>query len=112
MEHYFKDLVAEAERCAQQSPQSRFKDEKEHYVKVFKHLMFRSQVQSAVHFITDREHGGGVLSLDASTGVTPTLCWSILLEKHPELVIIDESAFLPCDDLPPLLDLDITSDYV
>ena len=33
------------------------------------HLMFRSQVQSAVHFTTDRVHGGGVLSSDAYTGV-------------------------------------------
>ena len=40
------------------------------------------------------------------------LCWNILLEKHPEPVVIDVSAFLPCDDLPPLLDLDITADYV
>ena len=31
----FKDLVAETERCAQQSPQSQFKDEKEHCMKVF-----------------------------------------------------------------------------
>ena len=35
-----------------------------------------------------------------------------MLEKHPEPVVIDESAFLPCDDLPPLLGLDITADYV
>ena len=41
-----------------------------------------------------------------------TLCWNILLEKHPQPVVIDESAFLPCDDLPPLLDLDITANYV
>ena len=40
------------------------------------------------------------------------LYWNILLEKHPEPVVIDESAFLPCDDLPPLLDLDVTADYM
>ena len=40
------------------------------------------------------------------------LCWNILLEKHSEPVVIDESAFSPCDDLPPLLELDITADYV
>ena len=45
MEHYFKDLVAKTERYAQQSPQSRFKDEKEHCAKLFMHLMFRGQVQ-------------------------------------------------------------------
>ena len=37
---------------------------------------------------------------------------NILHEKHPEPRVIDESAFLSCDDLPPLFDLDITVDYV
>ena len=39
---------------------------------------------------------------------------NILDEEHPEPIarVIGESAFLPCDDLPPLLDLDITADYV
>ena len=41
-----------------------------------------------------------------------TLCWNILLEKHTEPVVIDESAFLPCDDLLPLHNLDITAYYV
>ena len=40
------------------------------------------------------------------------LCWNILHEKHPLPGVIDESVFLACDDLPPLLDLDITADYV
>ena len=68
-EYCFEDLVNETERCAWRLPRSRFKDEKDRCVKVFTHLMFRGQVRSAVRFITDRVHGGGVLSLDASTGV-------------------------------------------
>ena len=36
----------------------------------------------------------------------------ILHEKHPEPGVIDESAFMSCDDLPPLLDLDITAENV
>ena len=36
----------------------------------------------------------------------------ILCEKHLEPGVNDESAFMPCDVLPPLLDLDITADYV
>ena len=65
-----------------------------------------------MRFITDRVHGGGVLSLDASTGVPGNSVLDIWHEKHPEPGVIDESAFMPCDDLPPLLDLDITADYV
>jgi len=74
--------------------------------------MLRGQVHSAVCFITDRVHGGGVLSLDASTGMPSHSVLDILLEKYPEPGVNDESAFMPCDVLPPLLDLDITVDYV
>ena len=81
-------------------------------MKVLIHLMFRGQAQSAVHFITDRVHGGRVLSLDASTGVPGHSVLDILLKKYPEPGVIDESAFLPMDNLPSLLDLGITADYV
>ena len=83
-EHCFEDLVNETERCARWLPRSRFKDEKDQCVKVFTHLMLRGQVRSAVRFITDRVHGGGVLSLDASTGVPGNSVLDILHEKHPE----------------------------
>ena len=109
-EHCFEDLVNETERCAWQLPRSRFKDEKDRCVKVFTHLMLRGQVRSAVRFITDRVHGGGVLSLYASTGVPGHSVLDILHKKHPEPGVIDESAFMSCDGLPPLLDLDITAD--
>jgi len=69
-------------------------------------------VHSAVHFITDRVHGGGSLCLDASTCVPGHSVLDILCEKHPEPGVNDESAFMPCDVLPPLLGLDITPNYV
>ena len=93
-DHCFEDLVNETERCAQWLPQSQFKDEKDQCVKLFTHLMLWGQVQSAVRFITDRVHGGGVLSLDASTGVPGHSVLDILQEKHPEPGVIDESAFM------------------
>ena len=74
--------------------------------------MLSGQVHSAVRFITDRIHGGGVIPLDASTSVPSYSVLDILLKKHPDPGVIDESAFLPCDVLPPLIDLDITADYV
>ena len=81
-------------------------------MKVFTHLMLQGQVRSEVRFITDRVHGSGVLSLDASTSVPGNSVLDILHEKHLEPGVIDESTFMSCDDLPPLLDLDITADYV
>ena len=94
-EHCFEDLVNETERCAWQLPRSRFKDEKDWCVKMFTHLMFRDQVRSAVRFITDRVHCGGVLSLDASTSIPVHSVLDILHEKHPEPGVFDESAFMP-----------------
>ena len=35
-----------------------------------------------------------------------------MCEKHPALRVVVESAFLPCDVFPLLIDLDITADYV
>ena len=52
------------------------------------------------------------MSFDASTSVPGRSVLDILHEKHPEPGVIDESAFMSCDDLTPLLDLDITADYV
>ena len=81
-------------------------------MKVFTHLMLWGEVRLSVRFITDRVHGGGVLPLNPCTGVPGHSVLDILHEKHPEPGVIDELALMSCDDLPPLLDLDITADYV
>ena len=65
----FDELVTDSERCARQLPCSKFRNEKDHCVKVFTCLMLRGKVQSAVRFIANKVNSGGVLSLDASTGV-------------------------------------------
>ena len=108
----FENLVTEVEWCSRQLHRSGIKDKNDHYVMVFTRLMLRGQVRSAVRFITDRIHGGGVMPLDASTGVPGYSGLDILRKKHPDPGVIDESAFSPCDVLPPLIDLDITADYV
>ena len=82
-------------------------------MQVFTRLMLlQGQVRSAVRFITNRVNSGGVLSLDASTGVPGKSVMDILCEKHLEPGFRDGPVFMPCDTLPPLLDLDITADYV
>ena len=108
----FEDLVTEIEWCSRQLHQSGIKDKNDHCVKVFTHLMLGGQVSSAVRFITDRIHGGGVMPLDALTGVPGYSVLDILCKKHPDPGVIDESVFLPCDVLPPLIDLDIAVDHV
>ena len=75
-------------------------------------MLLRGQVRSAVHFITNRVNSGGVLSLNASTGVPGKSVMDILCEKHLEPGFCDRPVFMPCNTLSPLLDLDITADYV
>jgi len=89
-EYVFDGLVTKSEQYATLLPHLRFKDKKDNRVKVFTYLMLRGQVCSAVHFITDRVHGGGVLSLDASTGEPGHSVLDILREKHPEPGVTDE----------------------
>ena len=81
-------------------------------MKVFTRLMLLGQVRSAVRFITNKVNSGGVLSLDALTGVPGKSVMDILCAKHLEPGFRDGPALMPCDTLPPLLDLDITADYV
>ena len=93
----------EVECCARQSPRSCVIDKKDHCVNVFTRLMLRAQVRSAVRFLTNRTHGGGILSLDASTGKPGHSVLDTLREKHPAPGAVVESAFLLCDVLLPLI---------
>ena len=70
------------------------------------------QVRSAVRFITDRVSGGEVLSCDSPSGVPGKSVADVLREKHPKPCSSGGDTFLPCGSLPPVLDVDITADYV
>ena len=103
----FTDLVFDAERCSRQHSKPRRKDGEDHTVAVFTRLMLRGQVCSAVRFITDRVSGGGVLACDSPSGIPGKSVADVLREKHPEPCSFGRDAFLPCDSLPPVLDVDI-----
>ena len=77
-------------------------------MKVFPRLMLHGQVHSAIRFLTDKTHSGGVLLLDVSMGLPGHSVLDILHEKHPASPVVVESAFLPCEVLPHL---NITADY-
>ena len=38
--------------------------------------------------------------------------FDLLEEKHPPPSSLNERAYLPCDDLPPLIDVDVTGTHV
>ena len=108
----FTDLVFDVERCSRQHSKPRRKDGEDHSVAVFTRLMLRGQVCSAVRFITDRVSGGGVLACNSPSGIPGKSVADVLQEKHPEPCSSGRDAFLPCDSLQPVLDVDITADYV
>ena len=108
----FTDLVFDAERFSRQHTKPRRKDGKDHTVAVFTRLMLCGQVCSAVRFITDRVSGGGILSYDSPSGVPGKSVADVLREKHPKPCSPGSDTFLPCGSLPPVLDVDITADYV
>ena len=74
--------------------------------------MLCGQVCSAVRFITDRVSGGGVLVYDSPSGAPGMFVADALRKKNPEPCSSGNDMFLPCDSLPPILDVDITADYV
>ena len=74
--------------------------------------MLRGQVRSAVRFVTERVTGGGVLVPDLPSNIPGMSVFDVLAQKHPEPGEVVPSTFMPCDTLPPLIDLDITGGHV
>ena len=107
------ELMFEAERCAQQLPKPpKSKQGDEHTVRIFTRLMLRGQVRSAVRWMTERASSGGILNPSTSVGTHGKTVLNVLKEKHPEPREATEKAFLLCEDLPPLVDVDVTAAHV
>ena len=107
------ELIHEYERCAKQWSKSHgvnLDRSKDHVLRVFSNLMLRGDIRSAVRWLTDQACSGGVL--DPSQLVNGKPVAQILQEKHPEASQSGTRAFLPCDELPPLVDVDITGSHI
>jgi hypothetical protein len=83
----------------------------EQRAKVFNMKMLRGDVRGAVKFLTDTEKGGVLLpsAIDDKTGDTVE---EVLLSKHPEARVPEASKLPKYDELPDLVELDITDDIV
>ena len=107
------ELMFEAERCAQQLPKPpKNKQGDEHTVRIFTRLMLRGQVRSAVHWMTERASSGGILDSSTSVDTHGKTVLDVLKEKYPEPREATEKAFLLCEDLPLLVDVDVTAAHV
>ena len=107
------DELFEVERCAQQLPKPpKSKQNDEHTVRVFTRLMLRGQVRSAVRWMTERSSSGGILDPSTPVDTHGKTVLDVLKEKHPEPREATEKAFLLCEDLKPLVDVDLTAAHV
>ena len=84
----------------------------EHVLKVFSHLMLKGQLRSAVRWVTERMHTGGVLHPSDVVENGSKSVLEVLENKHPEPSGTGADAFMPCDTLPPLIEVDITGSHV
>ena len=108
----FDELIKEAEQCDRKLSQSSGKMNVDQEAKVFSSLIMQGKLREAVRFITDRQ-GGGVMSPEQDAGKPAgKSVFEVLLSKHPEQRIPEENDFLECAELPPLINVDLTSAHV
>ena len=106
------ELLVDLDRCARKFGRlSTSKPENDHIIKVFSRLMWKGQVCSAVRWLTERASNGGVLSPLSMVDTDRTVL-DVLKEQHPHPSVPVEKAFLSCDSLPPIIDVDITAAHV
>ena len=106
-----EELIQEAELCDKKMPKSVSKMSEEKAIKVFSGMILQGKIRQALRFITDRSETGGILSPDDDAGKGKTV-QEILQSKHPEQKAPDPEAFLACDELPVLIDIDVTGEHV
>ena len=110
-----RELLQEALRCDRQMKEAQTKMTSEHVERVFNRLMLLGRVRAAMRFLLDRGNGG-VLDSESEAyskqGALGKTVFEVLQDKHPEQRAPDRSAFLSCDELPPLEQVDVTSSHI
>lgn len=109
-EQKFDELVSEAVRCDRKLKVSRQAYNQEHKVRVFTRLVLAGRLRDATRWITDRG-GGGVLAPEAVLGNGRTVL-DVLQDKHPSQMVPDPRTFMNCDELPTLVDVDISESHI
>ena len=111
----FDELVQEAIRCGRQSVRRRketLHSGFDHVVQVFTRLMLRGEVRAAVRWIIERGSYGVLLPTDLVDGSTDKTVIDVLKEKHPDPGMTDVSVCLEDDNLPVLMDVDVTGGHI
>jgi hypothetical protein len=108
----YDELLKEAEHCDRKLPQSSGRMNADQEAKIFSNLIMQGKLREAVRFITDRQ-GGGVMDPEQDAGKPAgKSVFEVLLSKHPEQRIPEENDFIECDELPPLINIELTGSHV
>ena len=111
-----KELLDEAKRCDRQYPNMTDKMDEDHLQRVFNRLMMLGKVREANYLITERAARGGVLHphdiAEGKDGPLNKTVLEVFIEKHPDPRPLDKEAFMECDDLPILVDIDVNANTV
>jgi hypothetical protein len=75
--------------------------------KVFTRLILLGKIREATRFITNRGSKGHVLNPFDDVGNGQTVK-DVLESKHPPQAEGNPEAFIPCDELPVLISIDVT----
>jgi hypothetical protein len=105
-------LVQDAERTAlAQLARVRGTETPEQRAKTFARLVLQGKLRTAVRWVTDREKGGVLFpdDLDKKTGDRVI---DALKAKHPDARVPDASELEDYEEVPDLVDLDITAEVV
>ena len=109
------ELLQEAKRCDKQMVTGFSPLTSEQLERTFNLLMLEGRIRSAVRLVTERR-SGGVLDPEAvAHGKNDPFgmsVYDVLQEKHPAQRTVDPSAFLNCEVLPPLEQVDITAAHI
>ena len=110
------ELLQEAKRCDKQVVVGLSPLTSEQLERTFNRLMMEGRIRSAVRLVTDRGGGGGVPDPEdeahGRNGPLGMSVYDVLQEKHPAQRTVDPSAFLDCEVLPPLEQVDITAVHI
>ena len=113
---HIEQLLEEAKICHSQLPTMTRNLNDEPLFRVYNRLMLRGKIREATRLITERGGKGGVLNpngmAEDKKGPMGKTVFEVLMEKHPEPGVVDEDAFLKCEKLPVLIDVDITGNHI
>lgn len=106
-------MICEATKCDKSLKKNFIKLQDENEIsKIFTRLILRGKVRDAVSWLVTNKDKGGVLHPNDGIYMTGKTVIDVLKEKHPIPSVPDYSLFTLPNEMPYLLQVDITNEHV